>query len=316
MSNNRSLQKAISAGFILISIIAIYMVTKKFEYNWSWEKIPDYFISTELNTQEVPFDGTFEKAGDQFQIRADNGHIEKIEIIPGYKLEVSLGDYVYQGDDMAFQKRKVPGLFVTGLWLTIKISIFSSILAFLLGLLAGLGRISKNPIFSWPSYIYVEIIRGTPLLVQLFIIYFMIGTVFGIDDRFVCGVMALGLFGGAYSAEVIRSGIQSIDKGQMEAARSLGMNYFQSMLHVIFPQMLRRSIAALAGIFISLIKDSSLVSVMALTDLTKAGREIVSTSFMVFEVWIIVALLYFAMTYGTSYLTSIVERKLAVGEGQ
>ena len=117
------------------------------------------------------------------------------------------------------------------------------------GLIAGLARISKNPILSWPSYIYIELIRGTPLLVQLFIIYFMFGTILGIDDRFICGVIALGLFGGAYAAEIIRAGIQSIDKGQMEAARSLGLSYSQSMISVIFPQMLRRSIAASSRYF-------------------------------------------------------------------
>jgi polar amino acid transport system permease protein len=313
-SQNLAFQKIIATAIILGACLILYSVTKKFDYDWSWEKIPSYFVSDNVEVQEVPSDGIFKKAGPMYYIETDAGQKVMVDILNGYELDVEPEMYVYQGDDMAVRKTPTTGIFLTGLWLTIKISLFAAVLAFILGLFAGLARLSSNPILSWPTYIYIELIRGTPLLVQLFIIYFMFGTVFGVDDRFACGVIALGLFGGAYSAEVIRSGIQSIDKGQMEAARSLGMNYFQAMLYVVFPQMLRRSIAALAGIFISLIKDSSLVSVMALTDLTKAGREVVSTSFMVFEVWIVVALLYFAMTYGTSYLTSLVEKRLAIGE--
>jgi polar amino acid transport system permease protein len=118
---------------------------------------------------------------------------------------------------------------------------------------------------------YVELIRGTPLLVQIFIVYFFIGTVLNLD-RFTAGVAALAVFTGAYVAEIVRAGISSIHKGQMEAGRSLGMTSAQTMRYVILPQAFKRVLPPLAGQFINLIKDSSLVSVISITDLTKAGR--------------------------------------------
>jgi polar amino acid transport system permease protein len=142
---------------------------------------------------------------------------------------------------------------------------------------------------------YVELIRGTPLLVQIFIVYFFIGTVLNLD-RFTAGVAALAVFTGAYVAEIVRAGISSIHKGQMEAGRSLGMTSAQTMRYVILPQAFKRVLPPLAGQFINLIKDSSLVSVISITDLTKAGREVVSSTFSPFEVWFTVALLYLVLT--------------------
>jgi polar amino acid transport system permease protein len=141
----------------------------------------------------------------------------------------------------------------------------------------------------------------------------MFGSVLGIESQFVCGVLALGIFSGAYIGEILRAGIQNIHHGQMEAARSLGMNVFQSYRYVILPQVFKQTLPSMSGTFISLIKDSSLVSVMALTDLTKAGREIVSSSFMVFETWITVAILYFVLTAIFSFLFRLLEQRLSLG---
>ena len=160
------------------------------------------------------------------------------------------------------------------------------------------------------SITYVELIRGTPLLVQIFIFYFFIGTVLNLS-RMTAGIAALAVFAGAYLAEIVRAGIQSIHKGQMEAARSLGMNYFQAMRYVILPQALKRTLPPMAGQFISLIKDSSLVSVIAITDLTKAGREVVTNTFSPFEVWFTVALMYLVLTSTLSYLVQRLEWRLA-----
>ncbi|MGB0455057.1 MAG: amino acid ABC transporter permease [Bacteriovoracaceae bacterium] len=315
MQKESLLLKKIGALSIFFGLaLSFYYVTKKFDYNWSWSKVPQFFISNQVESVQAPFDGKVEALGEGlYRLTSLSG--EEFEFsAKANEIEVDDGEEVYEFDYLASKEEVKVGLLLTGLWMTAKISFCSALLSLLFGLLSGLGRLSKNPIFNWPSTVYIELIRGTPLLVQLFIIYFMIGTVVGIDSRFVCGVIALALFAGAYAGEIIRAGIESIDSGQMEAGRSLGLTHFQTMRFVIFPQMFRRSLAALGGTFISLIKDSSLVSVMALTDLTKAGRDIVSSSFMVFEIWIVVAALYFVVTFLLSMLVKRLENRLSLGE--
>ena len=172
------------------------------------------------------------------------------------------------------------------------------------------GQTLPNPALRNLAVTYVELIRGTPLLVQIFIVYFFIGTVLNLD-RFTAGVAALAVFTGAYVAEIVRAGISSIHKGQMEAGRSLGMTSAQTMRYVILPQAFKRVLPPLAGQFINLIKDSSLVSVISITDLTKAGREVVSSTFSPFEVWFTVALLYLVLTGTLSFLVRRLEVKYA-----
>lgn len=207
----------------------------------------------------------------------------------------------------------VAGPLIMGLVMTLKISAVAVFFAVFIGLFTGLARISDQPALRWISGIYVELIRGTPLLVQIFIFYFFVGTVLNLS-RFAAGTAALAVFAGAYVAEIVRAGIQSIEKGQMEAARSLGMNYFQAMRYIILPQAFRRILPPLAGQFISLIKDSSLVSVIALNDLTKAGREIITSTFSVFEIWFTVAGLYLVLTFSLSMVIQWLERRYQVSE--
>ena len=202
---------------------------------------------------------------------------------------------------------------MTGLWTTLWLSAGASVLALIIGLFTGLARISKNYTLRGLSAIYVEFIRGTPLLVQIFIAYFFIGTVFDLS-RNVAGMGALAIFAGAYVAEIVRAGIQSIPKGQMEAARSLGMSLVQAMTHIILPQAFKRILPPLSGQFISLIKDSSLVSVIAITDLTKSGREIITSTFATFEIWLTVAAMYLIVTSVLSQLVFYMERRLAVSD--
>lgn len=204
------------------------------------------------------------------------------------------------------------GPLLQALWVTIQTSVYSTIIAIAIGLVTGIARISAVPVLRWISAGYVELIRGTPLLVQIFIFYFFIGSVLGLS-RMAAGVSALAFFAGAYVAEIVRAGIQSISRGQMEAARSLGMNYVQAMRHVVLPQAVRRILPPLAGQFISLIKDSSLLSAIALTELAKAGREIVTVSFAAFEIWFTVALMYLVLTFTLSMLVQWMERKMGVG---
>jgi len=200
------------------------------------------------------------------------------------------------------------GPLLKGVFMTLKISVVSVIAATIIGLFTGLARISSQPALRWLAIGYIELIRGTPLLVQIFIFYFFVGTVLNLS-RFTAGTAALSVFAGAYVAEIVRSGIQSISLGQMEAARSLGMSYFQAMRYIILPQAFRRILPPLAGQFISLIKDSSLVSVIALTDLAKMAREVITSTFSVFEIWFTVAALYLVLTFSLSMITGYLERR-------
>jgi len=180
----------------------------------------------------------------------------------------------------------------------------------LIGVVTGLCRLSSNPTLRDLSTVYVELVRGTPLLVQIFIFYFFIGTVLNLSREF-AGVAALALFTGAYVAEIVRGGVQSIVKGQAEAARSLGLTAGQAMRCVVLPQAFKRALPALAGQFISLVKDTSLVSVIAITELTKSGREAITTSFSTFEIWFCVAALYLVINLPLSQIASRLERRLA-----
>jgi polar amino acid transport system permease protein len=226
---------------------------------------------------------------------------------------VFVDENIFEGDSVGSTSEWRAGPLMVGLWTTLWLSAAASVFGLIIGLITGLCRVSKNITLKQLSAIYVELIRGTPLLVQIFITYYFIATVLGVD-RYVAGISALAIFAGAYVGEIIRAGIQSIPKGQMEAARSLGMNVPQAMIHIILPQAFKRTLPPLAGQFISLIKDSSLVSVIAITDLTKSGREIVTSTFAVFEIWFVVAFLYLVLTLTLSQVIAWVERRLAVSD--
>lgn len=195
--------------------------------------------------------------------------------------------------------------------MTLKITILAFILASILGIFVGLARISHRRFFSFLSKVYVDVLRGVPLLVLIFFIYFGMGKVLNLD-RFVAGILAVGICYSAYMAEIIRAGIQAIHKGQYEAALSLGMTRGQTMKHVILPQSLRIVIPPMANEFIASLKDSSLVSIIGLRELTRAGREYYSTYFVDFHTWLLVGLIYLIMTLSLSRLVSWLEKKFKV----
>lgn len=205
------------------------------------------------------------------------------------------------------------GVLMIGFVLTLKISVVSIIFAVLIGTVVGIARLSTEPVTKGISLAYVELIRNTPLLVQIYIIYFFVGSVLRLSP-FVAGSAALAIFAGAYVGEIVRAGIQAIPRGQMEAARSLGMTYGEAMRHIILPQAFRQIIPPLAGQFISLIKDSSLVSVIALADLMFQGQQAVARTYYAFEVYFTVAFLYLVMTFAFSMATQYLERRLAVSD--
>jgi len=303
---------------ILIGLAAgTWGAVAKIDYTWRWNRIPQYFFYHGETAVKIPFDGrvdTISPQGDKVAVSLLSETKKKVTVtVDKGLLKASEGDELFEGDTVGFVREWRMGPLMWGLWTTMWLSAASSIMALFIGLITGLCRISKNLTLRGLAVIYVEFIRGTPLLVQIFIAYFFIGTVFNLN-RNVAGVGALAIFAGAYVAEIVRAGIQSIGRGQMEAARSLGMSVLQAMTHIILPQALKRILPPLAGQFISLIKDSSLVSVIAITDLTKSGREIITSTFATFEVWLTVAAMYLVVTSLLSQLVFYMERRLAVSD--
>jgi polar amino acid transport system permease protein len=216
-----------------------------------------------------------------------------------------------------------------GIRVTIGITVVSFIAIVVVGLVGGLGRISKNPLVNGIASVYVEVVRGIPLLVQLLFIYYaspillrdlgrhlaglwprLSAWLIGIKlNPFAAAVAGLTVCYGAYMSEIFRAGIESIPKGQMEAARSLGMGYFQAMRHVILPQAIRLVLPPVGNEFVSLLKDSSLVSVVAVADMTRRGREFMASTFLALETWMLVALLYLVMTLFFARVVAYIERK-------
>ena len=202
-----------------------------------------------------------------------------------------------------------PAELVEGLIVTLKISAISLFFTLVIGLVTALLRLSNSKVGNAIGTTYVELIRNTPLLVQIYLLYFVFGPVIGLD-RFSTAVLALSLFQGAYTAEIFRAGLNSIPKGQFEAAKSLGLSPLFAYKDVILPQVLQRTLPPLTNEVVSLIKNSSIVSVMAIFDLTTEARNIVSETAMPFEIWFTVAAIYLALTLSLSGLSAWLEHKL------
>jgi polar amino acid transport system permease protein len=219
--------------------------------------------------------------------------------------------------------RRIVIFVADGITVTILVTVLSFLFTLLAGLLGGLGRLSRNKIIYGFSTLYVEFIRGIPLLVQLLWWYFSfpivvqsVGKALKIEllsnyraDPILMAIVGFVVCYGAYMSEIYRAGIQSIPRGQMEAARSLGMSYFQAMRFVILPQAIRVILPPVGNEFIALLKDSSLVSVVAVTDLTRRGREFMSQTYIPIETWFMVALLYLILTLISARLVEWVEKK-------
>ncbi|NIQ95972.1 MAG: amino acid ABC transporter permease [Desulfuromonadales bacterium] len=197
--------------------------------------------------------------------------------------------------------------------LTLEISIFSLLFGLIVGLLAALCVLSKNLLLQWPARFYVWLIRSTPLLVQLFIIYFGLPQ-FGLNlSPFWSGVLALALNTGAYNAETIRAGILSVPHGQVEAARSLGMGPALTMRRIILPQAMRLIIPPLGNNFVILIKDTSLVSTITLVELTLTAQRLIGSTYKPFEMYLMAALLYAVLTTAATLVLRQLERRMAWG---
>jgi polar amino acid transport system permease protein len=302
-------------ALVLIGLaFSLYAATSRISYEWHWNRVPQYFVYQAEQPQRAEAYGSVERIAQQngqarVTLRDEDGG-EQVLLVDAGSVVLEEGDDVSEGDQIGVTRHWTAGPIAWGLWTTLWLSLVSGVFGLLLGLVTGLCRLSSNPTLRHLSTVYVELVRGTPLLVQIFIFYFFIGTVLNLSREF-AGVAALALFTGAYVAEIVRSGVQSIAKGQGEAARSLGLDAGQSMRHVILPQAFKRVLPPLAGQFISLVKDTSLVSVIAITELTKSGREAITTSFSTFEIWFCVAALYLVINLPLSYFASRLERRLA-----
>ncbi|WP_293977420.1 amino acid ABC transporter permease [uncultured Clostridium sp.] len=202
----------------------------------------------------------------------------------------------------------------SGLLVTIKISIISIIIAVILGIIFGIFSISKNKILKTLSIIYLYIIRGTPLMVQALIIYFGIAPlIVQKSNPMYCAIIALALNAGAYMSEIFRAGIQAVDVGQMEASRSLGLGYFKTMQKIILPQAIKVMIPSIINQFIVTIKDTSILTVITIRELTSSGQIIVARNFKPLETYAIVGMMYFILITALSILSKYIERRLNHG---
>ena len=204
-------------------------------------------------------------------------------------------------------------LFIRGIGVTLALTAAGYLVGFVLGLFVGMGKLSKKKWIYYPSKYYVDFFRGTPLLVQILLIHSaLIPGIFGHSlGYFVSGTLALVLNSAAYNAEIIRAGIQSIEKGQMEAARSLGMTQNIAMKNIILPQAFRRMVPPLGNELIALLKDSSLVTIIAANDLLYAGKVVAGASFRFWEPYLTVAILYLCLTYVFGKIISYVENRFS-----
>jgi polar amino acid transport system permease protein len=306
--HNKVFGHVVAVTFYMVLGYMLFTAASNMNYIWKWTSVPEYFAYEKVETVEAPFDGTIQILDSKLVIQGKDDSKE-IAIDKAFTLSVKNGDSVYERDTIAQKSSMQMGPLLEGLIVTLQISGLSAILAFSIGFLLAMMRISSYQFLKDIATVYIAIIRGTPLLVQIFIFYFIIATIFELE-RFLAGAISLGLFFGAYIAEVLRGAIQSIDKGQYEAAKSLGMNYIQTMVYIVMPQALKRALPTLVGEMIALVKDSSLVSVISITDLTKVGREIVANTFSPFETWLIIAAMYFAITFLLSALGHNIETKM------
>jgi glutamine transport system permease protein len=202
--------------------------------------------------------------------------------------------------------------FLAGAWVTIWISALALILAILIGLVIALARLSRIRPVRVLARVYVDLIRGTPALIQIFFVFFGLPQIGIRIDAIPAGVIALGINSGAYMGEIFRAGIQSVDVGQAEAGRSLGMSHAKMMRRIILPQAARRVIPPATGEATSLIKGTSLLSVIAITELTRVGQQVVGLTFRPIEAFLVVGLIYLVINTVVSQSSVMLERRLAI----
>lgn len=241
-----------------------------------------------------------EKVNASIQTINDEGLLEQ------YQTEAN--QYMFQEEQGFFAKYYK--FYVNGAGYTIFLALIGVLFGTLLGALLALMKLSKTKVLRWLAAIYIEYVRGTPLLVQIFIVYFGTGIIGFEMSRLAAGCIALALNSGAYVAEIIRAGIMAVNKGQLEAARSLGMNNSQAMQYIIFPQAIKNILPALGNEFVTVIKESSVVSVIGVSELIFQAGNVQGASFKPFLPYVIVSLIYFVLTFSLSRLLGVAERRM------
>lgn len=196
-----------------------------------------------------------------------------------------------------------------GFLMTVYLSIASLILSLIMGLISAVGQGSNILFVRYLFSVYVKFIRGTPLIMQIYLFFYIIGTAWGITNRFIAGVLILSIFEGAYISEIIRGSLLSLDETQLEAAKAVGFTRKQTVRYVIFPQLMAQTLPALTGQFASIIKDSSLLSMIAVIELTQTMREISATNFKLFECYFFLGILYLCLTLPISFISERLERR-------
>lgn len=246
-----------------------------------------------------------------------NGNDGVIQYLQGDKIHYG---GIVLGFDFSFLKIYYP-YFINGTVYTIILAFFTVLLGTVIGTVFGLLKLSKNPILRFIASAYIEFIRGTPLLVQIYIIFYGISieipdsVILGIDmSRFIPGIIALSINSGAYVAEIIRAGIQAVDKGQMEASRSLGFTHTMSMRYIILPQAIRNILPALGNEFVVVIKESSIVMIIGIAELMYSANIVRGAIFKPFEPLLLAALIYFILTFSLSKLLGVAERRMRAGD--
>ena len=200
--------------------------------------------------------------------------------------------------------------FINGFIMTFIISFFALILSFLIGLFFAYAQNSKLIMLRFFARFYIELIRGTPLLVQILIFFYVFANNLGFENRYIVGTFILAIFSGAYVCEIIRAAIESIEKEQFETSLSLGMTNYQMYRYIIFPQAFKRMLPALTGQFASIIKDSSLLSIIAISEFTMNAQEVDSITYSTLESYIPLAIGYLILTYPISYYTKSLEKRI------
>ncbi|MCL1851501.1 MAG: amino acid ABC transporter permease [Peptococcaceae bacterium] len=198
-----------------------------------------------------------------------------------------------------------------GFLMTVGLSLASMVVSLFLGIVSAAAQSARVLILRYLAKLYVTFIRGTPLIMQIYLFFYIVGTALGIENRFVCGVLILSIFEGAYISEIIRGSLLSMDETQLEAAKAVGFTRRQTVSLVILPQLVARTLPALTGQFASIIKDSSLLSVIAVIELTQTMREISAVNFKLFECYLFLGVLYLLLTLPVSLMSKQLERRFA-----
>lgn len=207
------------------------------------------------------------------------------------------------------------GYVMQGIYITIGVTALSILMGLAIGLVVGILRLSKRKFISIPMIAYIEFFRNIPALVKLIWIYYMIPILMGIElSAFASATIALGIAAGAFFAEIYRAGIEDVDRGHIEAAQSLGMPEFYTMIHIVLPQAVRKMLPAFANNFISFLKFSSLVSILGVADLTYRTQVVSATTFRPLELFTLLAIIYFILCFILSQLVRLLEKRMAVSE--